>query len=175
MHQYVCLYSRHYYRWIFRSDKNYSSNCQKGKNNTQIPGSYKNDAKPGNHFCSASSFDLPTFWFLKSTPSPFQVLHPISYCHPPKEIFFICFPIVGPPGNPEGRQYYPAGAYSHLCLLLNLQINPSFAFSQWISSAVSHHMLLFPQLFCPLVPLILSPASVAMRMNIKSGPRISQK
>lgn len=99
----------------------------------QIAGNCKNDAKSGNQFCSACSFDLSTFRFLKSTPTPFQVLHHISYCQPPKKY--------------RGRQYYSAGAYSHFCLLLNLQINPISTFSQHISSAVSHHMLLFPQLF----------------------------
>lgn len=123
LHQYVYLYSLHYYRWIFRTDRNYCSNCQKGKNDTQIAGNCKNDAKSGNQFCSACSFDLSTFRFLKS----------ISYCQPPKKY--------------RGRQYYSAGAYSHFCLLLNLQINLISTFSQHISSAVSHHMLLFPQLF----------------------------
>lgn len=94
--------------------------------------------KSGNQFCSACSFDLSTCWFLKSTPSLFQVLHYISYCQPPKKY--------------RGRQYYSAGAYLHFCLLLNLQINPISTFSQHISSAVSHHTLLFV-LFGSISPL----------------------
>lgn len=79
----VCLCSLHYYRWIFRTDRNYCSNCQKGKRYSDFR-NYKNDAKLGNQLCSACRFHLSTSRFLKSTPSPFHVLHHISYCQPPR-------------------------------------------------------------------------------------------
>lgn len=145
LHQNVCSYSLHYYIWIFRSERNYSSNCQKGKNNTQIPGSYKNDANTGNHFCSASSFDLSAFWFLKSTPSPFQVLHPISYCQPPRR-FFHPISYCCPPRKCRGR-----AILSCRCLFTPLSASESPNQSQLCifpanCSALSHHMLPFPQI-----------------------------
>lgn len=167
MHQYVCLYSLHYCSWIFRSDRNYSSNCQKGKKTTQIPGSQRMMQTQETTFVQLRVLIYLLFDFQNPPPHPSEFCIPFHLVSPPGD-FFIPFPIAAPPGNAEGGKCN---------IILQVLILTSVCFG----SPNQSQLCIFPEdQFCCVpshAPLptdsfgSINPLhSAAMRRNIKSDP-----
>lgn len=170
MHQYVCLHSLHYCSWIFRSDRNYSSNCQKGKNDTQTPGSQRMMQTQETTFVQLRVLIYLLFDFQNPPPHPSEFCIPFHLVSPPGD-FFIPFPIAAPPGNAEGGKCN---------IILQVLIHTSVCFG----SPNQCQLCIFPEdQFCCVpshAPLptdfsgSINPLhSAAMRMNLRVTQRIS--
>lgn len=116
------------------------SHCKKCNKDTQIAGNYKKWCLVMKLFHSACSFDLSTFWLLKSTPLHFQVVSylMLSALHKVQRKYSVILQML-------------------IHTSVYFRMSKSILFSQHISSAVSESILLFLQLFllfCSITPLL---------------------